>query len=79
MRTAHKTRYISIILKEKLSCKAQQYLIVEAGGVDFHLFGWYNYLIFRDSSAVEQEAVNFKVLGSNPSRGANESYYNLLI
>jgi hypothetical protein len=28
--------------------------------------------IFRDSSAVEQEAVNFKVLGSNPSRGALE-------
>lgn len=26
--------------------------------------------MFRDSSAVEQEAVNFKVLGSNPSRGA---------
>lgn len=25
---------------------------------------------FRDSSTVEQEAVNFKVLGSNPSRGA---------
>ncbi len=29
-----------------------------------------NICIFRDSSAVEQEAVNFKVLGSNPSRGA---------
>lgn len=26
--------------------------------------------LLRDSSAVEQEAVNFKVLGSNPSRGA---------
>ena len=28
--------------------------------------------MFRDSSAVEQEAVNFKVLGSNPSRGAKQ-------
>lgn len=27
-------------------------------------------LTFRGSSVVEQEAVNFKVLGSNPSRGA---------
>ena len=27
--------------------------------------------VFPGSSAVEQEAVNFKVLGSNPSRGAN--------
>jgi hypothetical protein len=27
-------------------------------------------VLFRDSSTVEQEAVNFKVLGSNPSRGA---------
>jgi hypothetical protein len=27
-------------------------------------------IIFRDSSVVEQEAVNFKVQGSNPCRGA---------
>jgi hypothetical protein len=31
--------------------------------------------IFRGSSMVEQETVNFKVLGSSPSRGAN--YYSL--
>lgn len=28
-------------------------------------------ITFRDSSMVEQEAVNFEVLGSSPSRGAN--------
>ena len=28
----------------------------------------------RDSSAVEQEAVNFKVRGSNPRRGAKNLY-----
>ena len=30
--------------------------------------------MIRDSSMVEQEAVNFKVLGSNPSRGALKSH-----
>ena len=29
--------------------------------------------MIRDSSMVEQEAVNFKVLGSNPSRGAQKA------
>ena len=29
-------------------------------------------VIFRDSSAVEQEAVNFEVAGSNPVPGAKE-------
>ena len=28
--------------------------------------------IIRDSSMVEQEAVNFEVLGSSPSRGAQK-------
>lgn len=28
-------------------------------------------LLFRDSSAVEQSAVNRLVVGSNPTRGAN--------
>ena len=30
----------------------------------------------RDSSAVEQEAVNFKVRGSNPRRGAKNFNFN---
>ena len=31
----------------------------------------------QSSSAVEQEAVNFKVVGSNPTRGANLRRLNL--
>ncbi len=30
--------------------------------------------IFRGSSMVEQEAVNFKVVGSSPTHGAKEYY-----
>lgn len=41
--------------------------------VDFFGLGWYIYvykLLFPGSSTVERLAVNEKVLGSNPSRGA---------
>ena len=36
-------------------------------------------LLFRDSSTVEQTAVNRSVTGSNPVRGANHDYSVILV
>ena len=36
----------------------------------------YMYLIFLDSSVVEHSAVNRRVVGSNPTRGAKTCKYN---
>ncbi len=42
------------------------------------IFGRMRRVLFPDSSVVEQPAVNRRVVGSNPTRGANSHYFTSL-